>query len=90
MALLFVSAPQSTAGSCKLKGRGDVKVVIDVGHTPADSGQISARGVPEFEFNARLSQRVTAKLQGAGYRSALMSGTDFLLSYPPAAPTRCG
>jgi N-acetylmuramoyl-L-alanine amidase len=74
MALLF--APQAFAGSCKLKGRGDVKVVIDVGHTPTDTGQISARGVAEFEFNTRLAQQVTDALKSAGFRSARMIVTE--------------
>jgi N-acetylmuramoyl-L-alanine amidase len=75
-ALILVFAPQAFAASCKLKERGDVKIVIDVGHTPTDSGQISARGVPEFEFNTRLAQRVRDALKSGGYRSARMSGTD--------------
>jgi N-acetylmuramoyl-L-alanine amidase len=86
MALLFVSAPQASAGSCKFKDRGDVKVVVDIGHTPTDSGQISARGVPEFEFNTRLAQRVTHELQRAGYRSAQTYGTD--VNGPPGLQLR--
>src|SRR5262249_43958122 len=76
MALVSVSAPQTFAGSCELRSRGDVKVVIDVGHTPTDTGQISARGVPEFEFNTRLAQQVTDDLKSAGFQSARMIVTD--------------
>jgi N-acetylmuramoyl-L-alanine amidase len=76
MALLFVFGHQAFAGSCKLKGRGDVKVVIDVGHTPTDTGQFSARGVAEFEFNTRLAQQVTDEFKSAGFRSARMIVTE--------------
>ena len=49
-----------------------MKVIIDVGHTPGDTGQISARGVPEFEFNTRLAQQVTDELKSAGFQSTRM------------------
>jgi N-acetylmuramoyl-L-alanine amidase len=72
MAFVFVSASLAFAGSCELKSRGAVKVIIDVGHTPTDTGQISARGVPEFEFNTRLAQQVMDELKSAGFQSARM------------------
>jgi N-acetylmuramoyl-L-alanine amidase len=75
-ALVLAFTPQAIAGSCKFKDRGDVKIVIDIGHTPSDPGQMSARGVPEFDFNTRLARRVTDEFENAGYRSAQMSGTD--------------
>jgi N-acetylmuramoyl-L-alanine amidase len=76
IAVLFMLASDAIAGSCKLKAKGDVKVVIDVGHTPTDTGQISARGVPEFEFNIKLAQQVTDEFKSAGFRSTRMIVTE--------------
>lgn len=42
------------------------EVAVDVGHTLAASGAVSARGVSEFEFNRRLAEIVSQTLAGRG------------------------
>lgn len=48
--LLAVSSSAATAGSGVLRA-----VAVDVGHSLADPGATSARGIPEFQFNAGLA-----------------------------------
>lgn len=43
-------------------------VALDVGHGLAESGARSASGVPEFQYNLALAQRVRAALEGDGLR----------------------
>jgi N-acetylmuramoyl-L-alanine amidase len=38
------------SATCKFKAKKDIIVILDVGHTDKDSGQISARGVKEYDF----------------------------------------
>lgn len=50
-------------------------VAIDVGHTQEEPGATSARGVPEFLYNARLAREIAEALARAGHR-ALVLGAD--------------
>lgn len=43
------------------------RVVIDVGHSPAAPGAISARGVTEYSFNLRLTTMIASSLIARGY-----------------------
>ena len=43
-----------------------VEVAVDVGHTLAAPGAISARGIGEFDFNRRLATRLVSALQQRG------------------------
>ncbi len=43
------------------------QIVIDVGHSRENSGAISARGMPEYEFNLRLARQITQSLIDGGY-----------------------
>ena len=58
------AAPASTQAqghaSCD---RGQFRIVVDVGHTAASPGAVSARGVNEYDFNKRLATRVAHKLR---------------------------
>lgn len=49
-------------------------IAVDVGHTPAHPGAISARGRPEFEFNRDLAQAVAAALERRGFAVRLING----------------
>ena len=40
-------------------------VALDIGHTRAQPGAISASGVPEFEFNRRIVELIHAQLAGS-------------------------
>jgi N-acetylmuramoyl-L-alanine amidase len=54
--VLWGGAPGSEAGA------KDFRVAIDVGHSPTSPGAISARGVPEYNFNRRVAHLLLAKL----------------------------
>jgi N-acetylmuramoyl-L-alanine amidase len=47
-------------------------VAIDVGHYLARPGAMSARGVPEFEYNLQLALETAAALRRAGHRIILI------------------
>ncbi|MFO1113593.1 MAG: N-acetylmuramoyl-L-alanine amidase [Rhodospirillales bacterium] len=63
-------------------------IAIDVGHSLARPGAISARGRPEFEFNRELAQVVERTLHGYGFRTLLIGdqGDRTGLSERTAAP----
>jgi N-acetylmuramoyl-L-alanine amidase len=65
------------AASCNFKTKQDVKIALDVGHTPDDptDGTLSARGVPEFDFNLRLANDIKNELVGAGFASTAVMVT---------------
>ena len=48
------------------------RVVLDVGHTVEAPGALSARGVPEYEFNLRLARQVEDKLIELGFGRTLL------------------
>ena len=47
-------------------------IAIDVGHSLAWPGAISARGVPEFQFNRTLAMVVERTLRARGFRTRLI------------------
>jgi N-acetylmuramoyl-L-alanine amidase len=74
MGISCVAADASA--NCKFKAKKDIIAILDVGHTASDSGQISARGVSEYDFNMRLARRITEELVKAGFLSTKMIVTD--------------
>jgi N-acetylmuramoyl-L-alanine amidase len=52
--------------------RADFRVVVDVGHTAQSPGAMSARGVPEYEFNLRLARQIEQKLIEGGFARTLL------------------
>src|SRR5947208_17034432 len=57
----------------------DIIVILHVGHTDKDSGQISARGEKEYDFNMNLAQWVLEELVNTGFLSTqmiMMSGSN--------------
>jgi hypothetical protein len=60
------------SATCKFKAKKDIIVILDVGHTDKDSGQISARGVKEYDFNMNLARRVLEELVNTGFLSTQM------------------
>jgi N-acetylmuramoyl-L-alanine amidase len=58
------AARKSAAPACN---RATFRVVLDVGHTGLESGAVSARGVPEYDFNLWLARRIEARLLEAGF-----------------------
>jgi N-acetylmuramoyl-L-alanine amidase len=74
----------ASAGAAPATGSCDTarfRTVIDVGHTPEVPGAISARGVPEFEFNQRLARRIERELLARGF-----ARTRLLLTRGEARP----
>lgn len=56
--------PEVNSAACR---RQDFKLALDVGHTPDAFGAVSARGVPEYEFNLRLAKKIAQTLRDAGF-----------------------
>ena len=50
------------------------RVALDIGHSRANPGSTSARGVPEYEYNLQLARQVSAGLTGAGFTAQTMIG----------------
>jgi N-acetylmuramoyl-L-alanine amidase len=72
--------PAASAGDSGACDRGAFRIVLDVGHTAQVPGAMSARGVPEYEFNLRLAGQVDAALKAAGF-----SATHMLVTSGPAS-----
>ena len=64
------------SATCMFKAKKDIIVILDVGHTDKDSGQISARGVKEYDLNMRLARRVLEELVNTGFISTQMIVTS--------------
>lgn len=78
LAVMLAFAPgQSNAQAPKPKcDRDGFRVIVDVGHTRESQGAISARGVPEYEFNLALAQEIEAQLAKGGFaRTVLLIST---------------
>jgi N-acetylmuramoyl-L-alanine amidase len=72
---VVVAPGESKSSKCN---RAKFRVLLDVGHTVEDSGAISARGVPEYEFNLRLARQIERKLLDAGFSKTLLLVTGGL------------
>jgi N-acetylmuramoyl-L-alanine amidase len=71
------AAPASTQAQAHAScDRGQFRLVIDVGHTAASPGAVSARGVNEYDFNKRLASRVAHKLRDMGFSRTILLVTD--------------
>jgi N-acetylmuramoyl-L-alanine amidase len=64
LGLLLQGEAQAADGTCNPAG---FPVAVDIGHTPEAPGATSARGLPEYLFNAALGRDVAAALSGAGF-----------------------
>ena len=77
MALIYIlgaligTSVVSAAGACE---PADFPVAIDVGHDRDRPGALSARGVPEFEFNLTLGREVLAALLTSGFSRSILIG----------------
>jgi N-acetylmuramoyl-L-alanine amidase len=58
------AAKQSAVASCE---PAHFRIIIDVGHSAEVPGALSARGVPEYNFNLNLARKIEAKLREAGF-----------------------
>lgn len=74
--LLALDGRPAVAAACASKPKASTVIVLDVGHTPTQPGAISARGVPEYEFNLNLARRVRDQLVHAGFTSTHLMLTE--------------
>jgi N-acetylmuramoyl-L-alanine amidase len=74
IALLLAFAPnQSQSQVPKLTCDRDVfRLIVDVGHTRESQGAISARGVPEYEFNLALAKEIESQLTKGGFAKTIL------------------
>jgi N-acetylmuramoyl-L-alanine amidase len=72
----FSPPPPLAFADCASKAKEDIIIVLDVGHTAADPGALSARGVPEYDFNVSLGRRINAELLQAGFASTYLMVTN--------------
>ncbi len=71
-----IPAAKTPPAACQ---RADFRVVLDVGHTVKVPGAISARGVPEYNFNRHLAEDAEAALLNAGFAKTVL----LITSTPP-------
>jgi N-acetylmuramoyl-L-alanine amidase len=64
------------AGKASKCDRARFRIVVDVGHTVQAPGAISARNVPEYDFNLRLAQQIKERLVADGFTGAVLLVTE--------------
>jgi N-acetylmuramoyl-L-alanine amidase len=65
--------PVSATSKCD---HAKFRMIIDVGHTAESYGAMSARNVPEFEFNLNLARRIEERLKADGFSEATVMITE--------------
>jgi N-acetylmuramoyl-L-alanine amidase len=53
-----------------------LRIAVDVGHTRESDGAMSARDVPEYNFNLNLARRVVEKLKSEGFGDTRLMITE--------------
>jgi N-acetylmuramoyl-L-alanine amidase len=67
------AASQPAPSKCD---RSKFRIILDVGHTAESYGAMSARNVPEFEFNLQLGKRIEEKLKSEGFAETILLVTE--------------
>jgi N-acetylmuramoyl-L-alanine amidase len=70
------SATASTAPAASKCDRAKFRIILDVGHTAESYGALSARNVPEFEFNLNLGKRIEERLKADGFAETTLMVTE--------------
>ena len=65
-------------------------IAVDVGHYLKEPGAISARGVPEFEYNLRLARELAVALREAGHKALLIGDDGLAETLGSRAPRAAG
>ncbi|HSE00433.1 MAG TPA: N-acetylmuramoyl-L-alanine amidase [Burkholderiales bacterium] len=65
-------------------------IAVDVGHYLSEPGVISARGVPEFDYNLRLAREISDTLRRAGHRTLLIGDDGLAENLGSRAPRAAG
>src|SRR5215475_864139 len=72
--------PASAAAEAKIApskcDRGKFRIILDVGHTAESYGAMSARNVPEFEYNLNLGKRIEERLKADGFAETTLMVTE--------------
>jgi N-acetylmuramoyl-L-alanine amidase len=71
-ASLGASEEAPSNGEPSTCNRAEFRLILDVGHTAEVPGAISARGVPEYEFNLRLARDIKQKLVETGFARTVL------------------
>jgi len=87
LALVLMTVSQiptwtAEAGNASKCDRSRFRVVVDVGHTVQAPGALSARNVPEYDFNLRLGQQIQQRLIADRF-----TGTVLLVAEGGARPS---
>ncbi|MGH8662479.1 MAG: N-acetylmuramoyl-L-alanine amidase [Burkholderiales bacterium] len=77
---MFFLAPAAFAAS----------IAVDVGHYLKEPGVISARGIPEFEYNLRLAREISGALGRAGHSTILIGDDGMAENLGSRAPRASG
>jgi N-acetylmuramoyl-L-alanine amidase len=67
------AAPKPAAAKCD---RSKFRIILDVGHTRESYGAMSARNVPEFEFNLNLGRTIEGRLKADGFTESFLMVTE--------------
>jgi N-acetylmuramoyl-L-alanine amidase len=78
------------SGWCLATAASGATIAVDVGHYLAKPGVISARGVPEFEYNLQLAREVAATLRQAGHKVMLIGDDGLAENLGSRAPRANG
>src|SRR4051812_1065683 len=72
LSALVLAMPPSAKAECV---PADVVVALDIGHSVAQPGATSARGLPEYIFNFNLASLMLSQLHEAGFTSSFIIDT---------------
>jgi N-acetylmuramoyl-L-alanine amidase len=70
------AAASASASSDSKCDRAKFRMIIDVGHTAESYGAMSARNVPEFDYNLKLARRIEERLKTDGFAEAAIMITE--------------
>jgi len=65
-------------------------IAVDVGHYVSKPGVISARGIPEFDYNLRLARELSESLGRAGHKTLLIGDDGLAENLGSRAPRAAG
>jgi N-acetylmuramoyl-L-alanine amidase len=70
------TAPEATRHAPTKCDRAQFRVILDVGHTAEAHGAMSARNVPEYDFNFELAWQIEHSLIADGFAKTVLLVTD--------------
>jgi N-acetylmuramoyl-L-alanine amidase len=70
---LATAEAKTAASKCD---RAKFRIILDVGHTAESYGAMSARNIPEFEYNLNLGKRIEEKLKADGFAETVLLVTE--------------